>query len=223
MGNTTSNEEDNRIKSSHSKSRRSSHRSTRFNSISSNTSTHAGTWDQDILDSHKDKQHHGILNRLKNKTSARRLSSSISGSKNCPRLDIFSKHNHSSPDDLEQSASPSSVYSSPRSIPNDLYLADKYTDSQMTLLNNHHHINNNNQSLVGSTFYSNHSTTSIHSTASTVTTNDTNSNNYHRENSNISIPDHDQEIYKSYSSELMLKELYMLSETSPERRRDRDR
>jgi hypothetical protein len=205
MGNAASNEEHCRIKSSHSKSRRSSHRSTHFNSISSSSSTHTGTWDQDIME--KDKQHHhGILSRLKNKTSsARRSSSSLNSSKHCPRLDIFSNQTNNSMDDLEQSTSPSSMYSSPQSIQNDFDLIDKYTDSQMTLFNN----NNNNQSLVGSTFCNNRSTASIHSTATTVTTNDST----YRDNN---IPE-------SYSSELMLKELYMLSETSPERRRDRDR
>lgn len=231
MGNTTSNEEESRIKS---KSRRSSQRSTCFNSASSTCSKHTGSYNPGVLEpnngkQHSNCQHHGILNRLKKKTSSRH---SINGStsKNCPRIDFFSRNNNgNSVDDGKQSTSFSSMYSSAYSIQNNEFdLIDKYTDSQMTLLNNNNNNSNSNnhnlQSLVGSAFYSNDSSTSFHSTSTSVSTIDTNRQHHQHHShgdSNESILEND--IYKSYSSELMLKELYMLSETSPERRRDRDR
>ncbi|CEP14464.1 hypothetical protein [Parasitella parasitica] len=185
------------------KLRRQSNRSTfsnRFSSCSiSSSKNNESEHHQQRKDSHSS-ANLGILSRLKNKNHIK------SNSKKPPNPDVFT---HT--DDMMRSSSSthsSILYSSPRSMKTDFPIIEKYTDSQMTLLENnqHHHQQLNPQA---GYYHENQSMSSINSMSTARTTNDTNSSF--------------TTCLQSYSSELMLKELYMLCETSPERRRDRDR
>lgn len=218
MGNSVSNEHQNTDKKA-LKLRRQSNRSTfsnRFSSACSTSSTDKEWSSSDCQhqrqDSHSSTKH-GILCRLKNKNNDQHQKSNDDTShKKPPILDIFTKNNTSEEMMGSNSSTKStSLYSSPQSMQTEFPIIDKYTDSQMTLLeiNQHHHYQQQQQQnpLVG--YYDNQSISSINSMFTARTTNDTNS-------TLTTSP-------QSYSSELMLKELYMLCETSPERRRDRDR
>lgn len=89
-----------------------------------------------------------------------------------------------------------------------LYQQQQHQLNQQMPTHHHHHQQQQQQNpQVG--YYDNQSMSSINSMSTARTTNDTNP-------TCMASP-------QSYSSELMLKELYMLCETSPERRRDRDR
>lgn len=214
MGNSVSNEHQNTDKKA-LKLRRQSNRSTfsnRFNSACSTSSTDkewsTSDYQQQRKDSHSSTKH-GILSRLKNKSSGQHQNSNDGTShKKPPILDIFTKNNTSDEMMGSNSSTKSTVlYSSPQSIQTEFPIIDKYTDSQMTLLEYHHQQQQLQNPQVG--YHDNQSMSSINSMSTARTTNDTNSSS--------------TTFQQSYSSELMLKELYMLCETSPERRRDRDR
>ncbi|KAI8638031.1 S-adenosyl-L-methionine-dependent methyltransferase [Parasitella parasitica] len=204
MGNSISEEHQTNRGNKTLKLRRQSNRSTfsnRFSSCSISSSNNKEAEHQHpIKDSHSS-TNHGILSRLKNKNHVK------SNERKPPISDIFTK----TEDMMRSSSSTHStlLYSSAQSMKDDFPIIEKYTDSQMTLLENKQQYHY--QQLCPETGYShdNQSMSSINSMSTARTTNDTNS-------SFTTCP-------QSYSSELMLKELYMLCETSPERRRDRDR
>lgn len=221
MGNSISNEHQH-IDKKALKLRRQSNRSTfsnRFSSacsISSSTNNNNKEWSisesqHQRKDSHSSSTHHGILSRLKNKNNHHHHKASDGAShKKPPILDIFTKAD----DTMRSSSSNDStlMYSSPQSMQSEFPIIDKYTDSQMTLLEHHHQQQQLQQQQLQNPqvgYYDNQSMSSINSMSTARTTNDTNSTS--------------TTFQQSYSSELMLKELYMLCETSPERRRDRDR
>ncbi|CAO3607087.1 unnamed protein product [Mucor fragilis] len=219
MGNSISNEHQH-IDKKTLKPRRQSNRSTfsnRFSSTCSISSTNSNKErpiseaQHQRKDPHSSSTHHGILNRLKNKNNHHtRKSNDSAVHKKPPILDIFTKAD----DKMRSSSSTDStlMYSSPQSMQTEFPIIDKYTDSQMTLLEHHHQYQQQLQQQLHNPqvgYYDNQSMSSINSMSTARTANDTNSSS--------------TTFQQSYSSELMLKELYMLCETSPERRRDRDR
>lgn len=108
-------------------------------------------------------------------------------------LDKRKKHKQSSASILKKQNSCSTLY---EDSVHEIPLIEKYTDSQMTLLSNR---SQQVSQVDHITTISSTSTTSTH------------------------ISESQADIIRDYSSQSMLKELYMLCETSPERRRDRDR
>lgn len=101
---------------------------------------------------------------------------------------------------IRDQCSSSTLYESSSSSVHKVPLIEKYTDSQLTLLSNKsQQISQADRS------------TSILSTKLSTST------------LNTHISENLADLTHGYSSELLLKELYMLCETSPERRRDRDR
>lgn len=108
-------------------------------------------------------------------------------------LDKRKKHKQSSASILKEQSSCSTLY---EDSVHEIPLIEKYTDSQMTLLSNK---SQQISQVDHITTISSTSTTSTH------------------------ISENQADIIRDYSSQSMLKELYMLCETSPERRRDRDR
>jgi hypothetical protein len=157
-------------------------------------------------------QHHNLLDKIKHgKNHKKNLSLCKNSSSQQSSSIRFDNNYNSSFEDLQ---SPSSTlhYGSPHSV-NEVPLIEKYTDSQMTLLYNNSGIQS---SQVDNTTNASIFTNNSNSTLNTTTTNNT---NY----TNTNMSESTEEMKRAYSSELMLKELYMLCETSPERRRDRDR
>ncbi|OBZ87567.1 Demethylmenaquinone methyltransferase [Choanephora cucurbitarum] len=202
MGNTSSSEDKSIRRFSSSKPRRQSNRSSASQRLASSHSSFSpnASFSDFETSSHK---HESILSRIKHKANRPRghsHTSSVSSNSifnhHLSRLDFFA---NSLDDDLDKSAttSPSSMYSNQENT------IEKYTDSQMTLLSNG---NSKHNPLAGIKIH-NDSSTTIHS----ITTN------------TIQAFPHKQEMTKAFSCDLLLKELYASSETSPERRRERDR
>lgn len=196
MGNTSSRDKDNnfdRKKFISSKTRRQSSRSALSTKFSSASLSSLASSSKNVTSDSGQQQQHNLL-----------LDRIKHGKKHHKKNFSLGVNNistnfdgfNTSLDDLHQ-RSTSLTLPSPHSVDENL-LIEKYTDSQMTLLHN-------NLSQVDNMNHSN-------STLNTTTTNNT-----------IYTTNTTEEMKKAYSSELMLKELYMLSETSPERRRDRDR
>ncbi|KAI8094360.1 S-adenosyl-L-methionine-dependent methyltransferase [Thamnidium elegans] len=130
---------------------------------------------------------------VKTRSSISRFSSTGSLHTWSKSLDKRKKHKQSSASILKEQSSCSTLY---EDSVHEIPLIEKYTDSQMTLLSN----KSQQVSQVDHiTTISSTSTTSTH------------------------ISENQADIVRDYSSQSMLKELYMLCETSPERRRDRDR
>lgn len=211
MGNSISNEHQH-IDKKAPKLRRQSNRSTFSNRFSSACSVSSANKEWSMSESQQKRKdshsstNHGILSRLKNKNNHHHHKSNDSTShKKPPTLDIFTKTDNVM--GSSNSTHSTLMYSSPQSMQTEFPIIDKYTDSQMTLLEYHHQQQQLQNPQVG--YHDNQSMSSINSMSTARTTNDTNSSS--------------TTFQQSYSSELMLKELYMLCETSPERRRDRDR
>lgn len=208
MGNTSSRDKDNnfdRKKFISSKTRRQSNRSTLSTKFSSASLSSFASSSKNVTSDSEQQQQQQQQQQSKVPQQHNLLLDRIKHGKKHHKKNFslgvnnistnFDRFNTSFDDLHQRSTSP--TLSLPHSV-NENLLIEKYTDSQMTLLHN-------NLSQVDNINHSN-------STLNTTTTNNT-----------IYTTNTTEEMKKAYSSELMLKELYMLSETSPERRRDRDR
>lgn len=196
MGNTNSRDKKKYLPS---KVRRQSNRSTMSTRFSSPSLSSFTTSSRHALDSDNkvQPQHNNLLDKIKH-----------GHKKNTSQLSL----SH-----FEPTSPCSTCHYSVNEVP----LIEKYTDSQMSLLYNH----NNNSGIHSTSQVDNNNTTTnasifTNNSISTLNTTTTNNTNY---TNNNNISESTEEMKKAYSSELMLKELYMLGETSPERRRDRDR
>ncbi|KAI7901530.1 S-adenosyl-L-methionine-dependent methyltransferase [Cokeromyces recurvatus] len=247
MGNTASIEDAGPKHLSYLKSRRQSNRSImsakQLNSASSNNNdlviwpsrrtAKSNSSLSFLSEGQQQSHHHGIISRLKNKATGHKNhhkggsgngngngSSHSINSTSSTATAVTTKHHlipyqfDSSIDDLmanltvDSSTSTLLYTTSPQSNQRqEIPIIEKYTDSQMSLFFNHTKdtIHHHHQPQDGAESIYNES--DIISTHAIIDSNTT----CHEDQSG------------PYSSELLLKELFMLYETSPERRRDRDR
>lgn len=141
---------------------------------------------------------HGFLDKIRHSNKSKHARNGSSTSYNTFKHHYYD-NSIAAEDFRQRSTSPAFSHSSNYEFNdtiNEVLIIDKYTDSQMTLLNNHQ----NHLSQVDNQLYMTNNSNSTLDTATTTTT-----------------------ATNEFSSDMLLNELFTLCETSPERRRDRDR
>jgi hypothetical protein len=145
----------------------------------------------------QDNHNHGLLDRIKHSNKSKHVKNSIIS--HSAHSHHYYENSAAAEDYLERSTSPAfsnsslSKFEFNESI-SEVLIIEKYADSQMTLLNHNHQLSQFDNQL----YMENNSNSTLNTTTTTTTSNE-------------------------FSSDILLNELFMLCETSPERRRDRDR